>query len=98
MDCPLARVDGGSDVFVAYIQQPSPQAGMSRLEVFREACDAIAFLRSEYERFLRGVPDAAVQEWGEGPVCPCIAAGVIRTDFTSWSGRVVRRCLDWHSV
>lgn len=94
----IPEKESAPTVFVVYIQQPVPQEGLVRLEVFRVREDAVAFLRAEYERFLRRVPDAPVREWTETPCVTFVAAGVVRTDYTSWAGRVVERSPDWHEV
>lgn len=87
-----------ADVFVVLIQQPAPQTGAARLEVFRDRDAAVAYLRAAYERFRAGVPGAPLQEWSEHPGGPQVAAGVIAAGFTSWSGSVVARSLDYHPV
>lgn len=79
-------------VYVVYIQQPQPLAGISRLEVFADRGRAVACLRDAYDRFLSSVPDASVREFALD-AGDAVAAGVIRTAFTSWSGRVIARDL-----
>ena len=82
--------DQEKKAFVAYIQQPTPLAGVNRIEVFQKAEDAIAFLKGEFDQFLAKIPDATVKDWGI-EVGDCIAVGIIRTYYTSWLGRVVER-------
>ena len=81
-------------VYIVYIEQPEAQSGLARIEAFADREAAIAYLRAEYDRFLATVPSAPVQEWCSNPGDVFIAAGVVRTSFTSWSGKVVARELD----
>lgn len=87
-----------ADVFVVLVQQPTPQNGVARLEVFRDRDAAVAYLRAAYERFRAAVPGAPLQSWSENPGGPQVAAGVVDAGFTSWSGSVVARSLDFHPV
>ena len=86
----------GDAVYVVLIQQPVPQCGAARVEVFRCRGGAVTYLRAAYERFLARVPAAEIREWSEDADGTRVAAGMIRTAFTSWLGQVVRRSLDNH--
>ena len=77
-------------VYVVYIQQPQPQCGLARLEVFGDRDRAVAHLRAEYDRFRAALPGAALQEFATD-VGENVAVGVVRAGFNSWSGRVVVR-------
>ena len=77
-------------VYVAYIQQPQPQCGLTRLEVFRDRDRAIAYLRAEYDRFRATLPGAPLQDFATD-IGGNVAVGVVRAGANNWSGRVVVR-------
>lgn len=77
-------------VYVAYIQQPQPQCGFARLEVFRDRDRAVAYLRAEFDRFRASLPSAALQDFATD-IGGNVAVGVVRAGFSNWSGRVVVR-------
>ena len=79
-------------VYIACTRQPESMPGFSRLEAFADQQDAIDFLRSEYERFRATVPTAKTQNFATD-LGHNVAYGIIRTNFTSWTGCVVARPL-----
>ena len=82
--------NGSATVYVAYVQQPSIQEGVTRLEVFADRGAAVSWLRAAFDRFSLAVPDASIRSFATD-VGNAVAVGVVQAGYASWSGRVVAR-------